>query len=239
MRTEILILLDRSGSMETTRKDVIGGFNAMIEAQKKEPGECYLTLVQFDGEAPQEVIYTRRPIQAVEALTTYSFVPRGSTPLYDAMARMIIDQGTRFNEALTKPEKVVMVVFTDGDENNSREYAKDQVKALVERQEREWQWTVTLVGANFDALKAGLGVQAGNTLNYRQTAGGTAAAFQAISGKLSAKRKGVFHTYSVDARARAADGDSSVIGAADVVPSVSPSYTVDPGVDAEDDGNGF
>lgn len=217
MRTEILILLDRSGSMEATRDDVIGGFNAMVGAQKKEPGEAYLTLIQFDTGNPYEVIYTRRPIQEVGNLDRTTFVPRGGTPLLDAIAKTIVHQGTRFDGATVKPEKVILVIFTDGEENSSIEYngsgGPARVKALINRQEKEWGWTVTLIGANFDAISAAadLGIGAKSALNYKQTPVGTRSAYAALNNMISSERGGVSYSYTAADRSNAADGDDSLL----------------------------
>ena len=128
--TDITIILDRSGSMQSTKNDAIGGFNSFIEEQKKVPGEAFLTLVQFDNE--YELNYAAKPIRFVEPLNDLTYVPRGGTALVDAMGRTINEIHARV-KALPKAERpnVVVVIITDGQENASKEWTSARVNELI------------------------------------------------------------------------------------------------------------
>lgn len=163
---EIVVILDRSGSMENMAKDMRGGFNAFVAEQKKEPGECTLTLVQFDTQAI-ETVYTARPIAQVPLLV---LEPRAGTPLNDAIGQTINSVGARF-AALPedgRPGKVLVLIITDGEENSSREFTRPQIKAMVERQIKDYQWQFVYLGANVDEFReaASYGIGAASTAGY-------------------------------------------------------------------------
>jgi len=136
--THIAVILDRTGSMAVIRDDTIGGFNTFLQQQKAEPGSATLTLVQFDSQDPYqdpyEVIHRFKPIAEVPELTRETYVPRASTPLLDAMGRGIIDLEKSLSELseADRPAKVVMVVVTDGQENASREFRKEQIEKMIQ-----------------------------------------------------------------------------------------------------------
>jgi uncharacterized protein YegL len=163
--TDITVVLDRSGSMETCRVEAQGGLNAFVEKQKAEPGEANFTLVQFDNE--YECVHAGIPVKDVPELT---IVPRGMTALHDALGRAINETGARL--AATKeedrPELVVFVVITDGHENASHEFKGQQIKEMIERQEKDYNWKFTYLGANQDAFATagGLGVTRAAAANY-------------------------------------------------------------------------
>lgn len=152
--TDIIVLLDRSGSMQVAKSDTIGGFNNFIEEQAKLPGEARVTFVQFDSHDPHEVAYSRRLIAEVPQLTDSTYQPRGSTPLYDAMGKTIHAAGEVFAAMAEddKPETVVMVILTDGQENCSHEWTRDGVFKLVQEQQEKWGWKFVYLGANQDAM---------------------------------------------------------------------------------------
>ena len=163
--THLYFLLDRSGSMQSIKTDTEGGFEAFIAEQRKAPGECRVTLAQFDNE--YDVVYADRPLADVPAL---DLQPRGSTALLDAMGRTITDAGTRL-AALPEAERpgtVIVAIMTDGHENASQEWTRPAIKALVTQQSTQFAWQVMYMGADQDAIEvgAGLGVAAANSVTY-------------------------------------------------------------------------
>jgi uncharacterized protein YegL len=155
--TEIVLVVDRSGSMESCRSDAEGGVNTLIEEQKKGAGEARLTLVQFDTE--YEFVHQTVPIKDVPR---YALIPRGGTALLDAVGKAIAQTGERL-KALPedqRPGLVVFVIVTDGQENSSREYSKAAIKKMIEEQQTKWKWQFTFLGANQDAFAeaGGLGI---------------------------------------------------------------------------------
>lgn len=179
--THIAFLLDRSGSMQSIVDDVIGGFNALVKDQRKTPGECTLTLVQFDGRDPQETVYDVLPIAEVPELTTETFRPRGNTPLLDAMGRLITETGRRIDATPehTHPGKVIFVVLTDGLENASRSYTREQVLEMIKHQREVYSWEFIFLGADQDAIaeSAKYGFAADTSMSFGKTPRGTGMAF--------------------------------------------------------------
>lgn len=137
---EIACVVDRSGSMSSMRDEAIGAFNTFLEEQKKHPGEALMTYTQFDNE--YEIVHSGKPIKDVPALTTETYVPRGSTALLDAVGRTIDAVGTRLSGMADeeRPEKVLFVVLTDGQENASKEYKLDDVKKKIDLQRDKYKW---------------------------------------------------------------------------------------------------
>lgn len=176
--TDITLVVDRSGSMEKVREDAEGGVNAFIAKQAKEPGEALLTLVQFDTE--YEFLHKGVPIARVPK---YELVPRGLTALLDAVGRAMNETGERIAkmDERDRPGLVVFVVMTDGLENSSKEFTKATIKAMIERQQQQYNWHFTFLGANQDAFAeaGGMGIYAAGVANcafdkldvgYRMTA---------------------------------------------------------------------
>ena len=191
--TEIIIVLDRSGSMEMVRDDTIGGFNAFIEDQKKAVGEAKITLVQFDDQ--YLVVYGGQPIQDVPKLTLETFVPRGMTALLDAVGKTINIVGDRLANTTEdqRPSLVLFVIITDGHENASKEFKLSQIKDKIKHQTEKYNWEFVFLGADQDAFQAGaMGVSAGNTFNYSSDATiGTYAAFSATVSDVRARGTGI------------------------------------------------
>ena len=164
---EIIVVLDRSGSMSTCVHDTIGGFNTFINEQKKAPGEAKLTLVQFDDR--YEIVYNGKDIKDIPALTTETYVPRGMTSLFDAVMKTSIDVGDRLAKTpeSERPSLVIFVILTDGHENSSREFKLAQVKDMIKHQTEKYNWQFLFLGAGQDSFQAeGIGMSAGNTFSY-------------------------------------------------------------------------
>jgi hypothetical protein len=184
--TDITIVLDRSGSMQSVREDTIGGYNSFVESQAKLPGHASISLVQFDDQ--YEVVYAGVDCKAVKPMRAENFVPRGSTAMLDAIGRTINATGARLAAMAEadRPAKVVMVVLTDGEENASKEFTRAQVKMMVTRQRELYSWEFVFLGANQDAIftAATIGVPAASSLSYAADAKGTEAVFASTSAYL-------------------------------------------------------
>jgi len=163
--TEIVLVVDRSGSMSSIKTDIEGGFKTFLDEQKKLPGEAYVTYYQFDSLF--EKLFEKKSIASVDGI---KIEPRGSTALVDATAKAINEVGTRLANTAEadRPENVVFVILTDGDENASREFSISKMKEMVEHQKTKYNWKFIFLGANFDALSAGAsyGFSQGTTLNF-------------------------------------------------------------------------
>ena len=181
--TELVFILDRSGSMAGLEDDTIGGFNAMIEKQKLEPGEAYVSTVLFDNRS--EVIHDRLKLDRVPALTRKEYYVRGCTALLDAVGRAIHHIGNihKYAREEDRPERTLFVITTDGMENASRQYDYDRVKVMIERQRQKYGWEFLFLGANIDAAKeaARFGIGAEHAANYHADAQGTAVIYEAVS----------------------------------------------------------
>ena len=178
-----------------TAIDTIGGFNEFLTKQKAIPGDAKMTLVQFDNE--YEKVYEAVPLKEAKPLDGKTFVPRGSTALLDAIGTTINAQGQRFDSAKDKPGKVVVAIFTDGEENSSHEFTRDQVFSLIDSQRTKWGWDFYFLGANQDAIKsaAKIGIRANQAITYDASAGGVAAAMSVLSVATQSSRGG--STYHV------------------------------------------
>lgn len=151
--TELVFILDRSGSMANLEKDTIGGFNSMIEKQKRENGECLVSLVLFDDVS--EVLYNRVPIHRVHSLTNKDYYARGCTALIDALGDAINHIGNvhKHSKEEDVPERTMFIITTDGLENASRKYCASKVKAMITRQREKYGWEFLFLGANIDAVE--------------------------------------------------------------------------------------
>ena len=193
-KADITVILDRTGSMEPIRDDTIGGFNRFMEDQKGVPGECLLTLVQFDSQDPFEVIWRGVPVKDATPLTRNTYVPRAATPLLDAIGRGINDTGKRLGELseADRPGKVIFVVITDGLENASREFKRATIKEMVERQRDIYKWEFVFLGANMDAVKEGaeMGVPGASSMTTAPDSAGTQAVYASLGRVTAAFRAG-------------------------------------------------
>lgn len=191
--THITVILDRTGSMEVIRDDTIGGFNAFVQEQQAEPGMATLTLVQFDSQDPYEVVSGNVPIAEVPPLTRETYVPRAATPLLDAIGRGIVD--LEYNLAIMpeseRPERVVMAIITDGQENASREYRKEQITRMIQNKQGLLGWQFVFLSADLDALDDAIrsGVRPAQAMSFDQTSQGVQDAFHSFSSRLSRYRQ--------------------------------------------------
>ena len=166
--TEIVFILDRSGSMHMLEKDTIGGFNAFLESQKKVEGKALMTTVLFDDQ--YELLYSGRNIQEVKALTAREYFTRGSTALLDAIGKTITDVGQRLKETPEdqRPSKVLFMITTDGYENASRKYTYKAINDLITQQREKYSWEFIFMGANIDAAQeaVNLGIDPRNARRF-------------------------------------------------------------------------
>ena len=181
--TEIVFILDRSGSMAGLEKDTIGGFNSMIAKQRKEPGEAYVSTILFDNH--REVIHDRVDIQKIEPMTQEQYYVRGSTALLDAVGKSIrhIANVHKYAREEDRPEKTLFIITTDGMENASREYSYERVRKMIEHEKEKYSWEFIFLGANIDAAKeaARFGIDESRAANYHADSKGTAVIYEAMS----------------------------------------------------------
>ena len=181
--TELVFILDRSGSMAGLEPDTIGGFNAMIEKQRKEPGEAYVSTILFDNE--RQVIHDRVDIQAVNPLTPKEYYVRGCTALLDAVGKAIHHIGNvhKYAREEDRPEKTLFIITTDGMENASREYTYERVQKMIEHEKEKYGWEFIFLGANIDAAReaARFGIDETRAANYHADSKGTAVIYDAMN----------------------------------------------------------
>ena len=181
--TEIVFILDRSGSMTGLEADTIGGFNAMIEKQKAAPGEAFVSTVLFDTQ--RDVIHDRVALQDVCPMTREDYWVRGCTALLDAVGKAIHHIGNvhKYAREEDRPEKTIFVITTDGMENASREYSAEQVRKMIQQQKEKYGWEFLFLGANIDAVGTarGLGIDEDRAVNYHSDREGTALNYEVVS----------------------------------------------------------
>src|SRR5574344_1100351 len=181
--TELVFILDKSGSMGGLEKDTIGGYNSMLEKQKAVDGECLITTVLFDND--YELLHDRIDIRAVSPITEKEYCVGGSTALVDAIGRTIhkIGNAQRHTADDYRAEKVMFVIITDGEENASREYSAAKVKEMIERQKSRYNWEFIFLGSNIDAVETAgrFGINADRAVDYVPDGEGTALNFKMMS----------------------------------------------------------
>ena len=180
--TELIFILDRSGSMSGLEADTIGGFNSMIEKQKKAPGEALVSTVLFDGEA--EVIHDRVPLEDIKSMTDSEYYVRGCTALLDAVGGAVhhIANVHRYARSEDVPEHTLFVITTDGMENASRRYGTSQVKRMIEHEKEKYGWDFLFLGANIDAVSTarGFGIESDRAVTYCSDHQGTRLNFEVV-----------------------------------------------------------
>ena len=188
--TEIVFILDRSGSMAGLEKDTIGGFNAMVEKQKREDGEAIISTVLFDNAC--EVIHDRVPLEKIKPLTERDYYVRGCTALLDAVGGAIHHIGNihKYAREEDRPEKTLFVITTDGMENASRRYSYEKLREMITRQKEKYGWEFLFLGANIDAAKeaARFGIDADRAADYHADSVGTGVIYEAVSETVSSFR---------------------------------------------------
>ena len=181
--TEIVFILDRSGSMAGLEDDTIGGFNAMIEKQKQKQGDAYVSTILFDNDC--EVVHDRVDIQKVSLMTRKEYFVRGCTALLDAVGKAIHHIGNvhKYAREEDRPEKTLFIITTDGMENASREYTYDRVRSMIEHEKEKYGWEFLFLGANIDATReaARFGISEDRAANYHADREGTAVVYEAMS----------------------------------------------------------
>ena len=188
--TELVFILDRSGSMAGLEKDTIGGFNAMLEKQRKEPGNAVVSTVLFDNQA--EVIHDRVALADVPDLTDREYYVRGCTALLDAVGGAIYHIGNVHKYARREdvPEKTLFIITTDGMENASRRYTYDKVRRMIEHEKEKYGWEFLFLGANIDAAVEAkrFGIDESMAANYHCDEEGTALNYEVISEAITSVR---------------------------------------------------
>lgn len=195
--TQIVVVLDRSGSMDSIANPTVEGLNSFIKEQRNAKGDATMTLVQFDHE--YQIDYTARPINEVKDLINgETFRPNGTTALFDAVGKTINDLNTT--------DDVIFVIITDGHENASKEFNKEKVFGLIE-EKKKMGWNFLFLGANQDAIKAGasMGISASNSINYNANAGSVNTLYSNVSSKVSSFRSSKFSGMDLNLSSQALD----------------------------------
>ncbi len=182
-KTEIVFILDKSGSMSGLEEDTIGGYNSMLEKQQKEEGEAIITTVLFDHD--YEIIHDRANIKGIKPITEKEYFVGGCTALLDAVGITInkIINATRNTKKEYKADKVMFVIITDGMENSSREYSYEKIKAIIEKQKEKYKWEFVFLGANIDAVSTAskLGIKEDRATNYKADSEGVQLNYNVVS----------------------------------------------------------
>lgn len=188
--TELVFILDRSGSMQRLTDDTIGGFNSLIEKQRAEAGECLVSAVLFNSRS--EVLYDRVPLSKVGEMTRADYSAQGNTALIDAIGGAIHHIGNVHKYARKEdiPGSTMFVIITDGMENASRIYSSDKVKKMIERQKSKFGWEFLFIGANIDAVETAksFGISKDRAVDYIADSEGTEVVYGAVSKAVSAVR---------------------------------------------------
>ena len=188
--TELVFILDRSGSMSGLERDTVGGFNAMIRKQQHTEGEAYVSTVLFSTD--RTVLHDRVSVQKIAPMTAADYQVGGCTALLDAIGRAIHHIGNvhKYAREEDRPEHTLFVITTDGLENASREYNADQIRHMIERQKTKYGWEFLFLGANIDAVATAgkLGIDADRAANFHADAAGVQVNFEALSDAVSSVR---------------------------------------------------
>ncbi len=188
--TELVMILDRSGSMGGLEEDTIGGYNSMIRKQRETEGEVLVSTVLFDNRS--EVLYDRVPLEQLPPMTEKEYYVRGCTALLDAIGDAVHHIGNvhKYAREEDRPAKTVFVITTDGYENSSRHYSYDQVQRMVKRQQERYGWEFLFLGANMDAIAAArsFGIREDRAVRYKCDSVGTGKNFDAVSDALCSFR---------------------------------------------------
>jgi len=182
-KTELVFILDRSGSMSGLETDTIGGFNSMIKKQREQEGECYVSTFLFDN--TMKTVHDRVPLERVNLMTERDYYVGGSTALLDALGNAINHIGKihKYSRREDVPDKTIFVITTDGMENSSYKYNSDEVKRLIEKQKAKYDWEFIFLAANIDAVETArtFGIDDSRAVNYHADAKGTACLYETVS----------------------------------------------------------
>ena len=188
--TELVFILDRSGSMSGLESDTIGGFNAMIAKQKKEEGEAYVSTILFDNVS--EVLHDRSNLKEIPKMTSKDYTVRGCTALIDAIGGAIKHIGNIHKYARPEdvPAHTMFIITTDGQENASHRFSSDEVKKMIEIQKEKYGWEFLFIGANIDAVEtaARFGIERNRAVNYNADSKGTQILYETLSAPICAMR---------------------------------------------------
>ena len=189
--TEIVFILDRSGSMAGLEDDTIGGFNAMVEKQKKESGKALFSAILFSENC--QVLYDRTEIQKVEPMTEQQYLVGGCTALLDAIGGAVhhIANVHKYAREEDRPGKTIFIITTDGMENSSHRYTYDEVQRMVKHEQEKYGWEFLFLGANMDAISAArsFGIRADRAVQYRRDSAGTKLNYRVISETVAKVRR--------------------------------------------------
>lgn len=182
-KTDLVLILDRSGSMHGLERDTIGGYNSMLDKQRDGEGTVRVTTVLFDTD--YEMLHNRQDIRTVEPMTDRQYQVRGCTALLDAIGRTIdrMVRAQRYSRPEDRADKVLFVIITDGMENSSHRYTMQQIRRMIEREKNEFGWEFLFLGANIDAIATAsqFGIDADRAVNYHADSRGTALNYEAVS----------------------------------------------------------
>ena len=182
-KTDLVLILDRSGSMHGLERDTIGGYNSMLDKQRDGEGTVRVTTVLFDTD--YEMLHNRQDIRTVEPMTDRQYQVRGCTALLDAIGRTIyrMVRAQRHSRPEDRADKVLFVIITDGMENSSHRYTMQQIRRMIEREKNEFGWEFLFLGANIDAIATAsqFGIDADRAVNYHADSRGTALNYEAVS----------------------------------------------------------
>ena len=190
--TEIVFILDKSGSMSGLEKDTIGGYNSFLERQRKIDGEAFVSTLLFSDRS--EVIHDREPIEKVNPMTDEQYYVEGCTALLDAIGGAVHHIGNvhKYARDEDRPEKTVFVITTDGQENSSHEYTYDKIKKMIEHQQEKYGWEFLFLGANMDAISEAskLGIRQDRAVRYECDEVGTALNYECVCDTITDIRMG-------------------------------------------------
>ena len=206
----ITAIIDRSGSMTGLENEVIGGFNSFLSDQKKVEGTATMSLIQFDN--MYELNYEFVDIQDVKDLNHETYIPRGMTAMHDAIGKAIISTGTKLGELAEddRPDKVIVLIQTDGEENSSHEFNVRTIKKMIEEQEKTYAWTFVFLGANINAkdTATNIGIDKKMSMSFAPNSKGMTSAYDSVSENLTQYRCGVKRDMSYEDKDYIAQSDA-------------------------------